>query len=462
MSLVKNKWWMLFVTTSGTSLVMLDNTIMPVALPSIEREMHLDAVGLIWIVNAYLLSLTALLLIGGRLSDLFGKRALFIWGLFLFGVGSLLAAYSQTVAALILGRIVQGAGGALTIPSTGALLISSFGIGERAKAIGINSGISSIFLILGPAIGGFLTEYIGWRSIFFVNIPIVIFGIAMAFAILKREERSYERFHISGALIMLVGLVSLVIGLMEGNDWGWRSPLTISLIVAGLILLLFFIWISNHAHHPIINFKLFHNRLFTVANISLFFAQIIMMVTVLWAIYFQLHLNYSPVQTGMLIFIVAFPVFIMAPLAGYLADHFTPRYPLLLGFSITILGLLWLLFTAGTKKLIMLLPGLIGYGCGLPLIMTPTFALALSQSLPQELGSAAGITTATRQLASTTGIALLTAIYEGTLRRGSSAAAFSAISWVATFFALVGLVMIHFMVKKEDHLERVRHAKSDH
>jgi EmrB/QacA subfamily drug resistance transporter len=455
----KKKWWIFFVTTSGTSLVFLDNTVMPVALPSIQKEMLFNPVALVWVVNAYLLSLTALLLIGGRLSDMFGKRALFVWGLTLFGIGSVLAAFSHAKWLLLLGRVVQGSGGALTIPTTGALLIASFPEGERARAIGINTGISSVFLILGPAVGGFLTQYISWRSIFFLNFPIVAFGIVMSFLILKPGHRKNETFHFTGALAMFIGVITLVVGLMQGNDWGWTSPLTLILLLVSPLFFALFYWISTHTHHPIIDFHFFRNRLFTVANISLFLTQIIVMATVLWAIYFQDQLHYSPAQTGLLIFIAAFPVFMMAPIGGYFADRFGPRTPLLSGFAILTFALIWLMFTASTKKILMLLPGLLGFGCGMPLIMSPTVALALSQVNPEKLGAASGISMETRQLASTMGIALMTAIYHGVLKNtGSHAEAFSSISLFAGVLAVAGFWIIFFTIRKTNHLHISGHS----
>jgi EmrB/QacA subfamily drug resistance transporter len=446
------KWWILFVTTSGTSLVFLDNTVMPVALPTIQRELDFNPIGLVWIVNAYLLSLTALLLIGGRLSDLLGKRFLFVWGLILFGAGSLIAALSHARWPLLLGRIIQGAGGALTIPTTGALLISTFPEGERARAIGINTGISSVFLILGPAVGGFLTQYISWRSIFIINLPLVIFGITMAMLILKKGKRKNETFHFTGAFAMLFGVVSLVVGLMQSNVWGWSSPWTLRLILISPLFFALFVWISTHTKHPIIDFNFFRNSLFTAANICMFLTQVIVMVTVLWAIYFQEQLNYSPAKAGLLIFIASFPVFVMAPLGGFFSDRFGPRMPLLVGYLCLIFALFWLLFTVSSQEILILLPGLLAFGCGLPMVLSPAVAVALSQVDPEKLGAAAGISTEVRQLASTTGIAMMTAVYHMVSQiMGSYAEGFAAISLLACILAIIGFWVVFFMVKKEFH-----------
>ncbi|MCC5831536.1 MAG: MFS transporter [Chlamydiales bacterium] len=444
----KNKWWVFLVTTSGTSVVFLDNTVMPVALPTIQKQLMFTPLSLVWVVNSYLLSLTSLLLIGGRLCDLFGKRSLFVAGLSLFGFGSAMSGASMTQWWMILGRVIQGAGGALVVPATSALLISTFPLGERAKAIGINTGISSIFLILGPAVGGFFTEYLSWRGIFYLNLPLVGFGIAMAFLILHPGKRKKESFHFIGAFMMLCGVVSLVVGLMQGNEWGWNNPAVLTLLVVSPIFFFLFWWISTHTPHPLIDFNFFKSRLFTVANVFIFLTQSIIMVTVLWAIYFQNQLDYTPAQTGLVIFIAVLPVFLMAPFGGYIGDRFGPRLPLLIGYCLLTFSLFWLLFTAQSETVGVLLPGLLTFGGGIPMILSPTIAMGLSQISSEKLGAASGITTETRQLASTVGIAFMTTIYHSTVQKtGSNSLAFSAISLAAGLLAAIGLIVAYYTVK---------------
>lgn len=455
----KNKWWVLLVTTSGTSIVFLDNTVMPVALPTIQKELLFSPLTLVWVVNSYLLSLTALMLIGGRLCDLFGRRALFVWGLALFGLGSILSALSFSQWWMIMGRVIQGAGGALVIPTTGALLIAAFPLGERARAIGINTGISSLFLIIGPAIGGLFTQYLSWRWIFYFNLPLVALGITMAFLILRPAKRRKESFHFMGALMMLLGSVTLVVGLMQGNEWGWLHPATLILLIVSPFFFLLFWWISTHTEHPLIDFQFFKNPLFTVSNVFIFLTQIVIMVTVLWAIYFQNQLHYTAIQTGLIIFIAVFPVFLMAPLGGHIGDRYGPRMPILLGYCFLTFGLFWVLWTAEVKSVLLLLPGLFCFGGGISLILSPTIAMGLSQVSSSKLGVASGITTETRQLASTIGIAVLTTIYHSTLQETeSNASAFSAISLVAGALAVVGLVVAFFTVRnphKEEEEEEI-------
>ncbi len=443
-----NKWWLLFVTTSATSLVMLENTILPVALPTMHREINLSEVGLLWVINSYLLALSALLLVGGRLSDLFGKKITFMWGLVLFGLGSVLAALSSSAWPLMLGRILQGAGGALSVPATGALLIEAFPDGQRAKAIGINSGISSIFLILGPAVGGFLTEYVSWRGIFWINIPLVIFGLVMGQIILAKGKKIKEPFHFTGSFVMLFAVSTLVVALMEANSWGWSSPLTLGLLIASPFLFALFVWISLSVDHPLIDFRFFKKKKFTAANISFFISQAIISVTVLWAIFFQQELGFTAAKAGLLIFIATLPVFFMAPVGGFFSDRFGPRYPLLAGYVILFFSLVWLHYTV-KLDLVWLLPGLLAFGCGLPMILSPSFVLALSDVPAEKLGSASGICTETRQLASTIGIAIMTALYQGVIKKGGSEPqAFSSTSLFAAALAFFGFWVVFFLVKK--------------
>ncbi|NGX61974.1 MAG: Multidrug resistance protein Stp [Chlamydiae bacterium] len=445
MKKARKKWWVLLVTTSGTSLVFLDNTVMPVALPTIQSQLGFSSISLVWVVNAYLLALTSFLLIGGRLCDLFGKRVLYAVGLCLFGGGSWLAGMAFYKWMILLGRVIQGMGGSLIVPTTSALLISTFPEGERAKAIGINTGISSLFMIMGPAVGGVLTQYLSWRSIFFLNIPLVAFGLVTTFWILQPGKRRHEPFHFLGALTMMVAVITLVVGLMQANDWGWTSPATLSLLGLSPFFFFLFYWISVHIDHPIIDFHLFKKRLFTVANISIFLTQVVVMITVLWAIYFQEQLNFSIILTGLIIFTAVSPVFLMAPLGGFVADRYGPRIPMLTGFSILTFALFWLLFTINVGSIPLMLPGLLGFGCGIPLIMSPTVALGLSQAPREKLGAASGITTETRQLAATIGIALLSSVYYTTeAKTGSHAYAFTMSSFVAGLFAFGGVLLVLF------------------
>lgn len=445
----KKKWLIFLVTICGTSVVFLDNTLIPIALRAIQQELAFLPIHLVWVVNSYLLSLTAFLLIAGKMCDLLGKKASFVTGLAIFALGSLIGVMSYTKLCLILGRVVQGIGGALIIPAVGAIIISSFPRGERARAIGINTGISAIFLIVGPLLGGVLTQYFGWRSIFLIYMPTAIFGIIAAILILRPEKKQKEPFHFLGALTTMLTIVSLVVGLMQANQWGWGSPLTLLLFALSGIFFGCFWYLSARTPYPIVDFRFFRLRLFAASNVFVFITQSVIMVTVLWAIYFQNQMEFSPMKTGMIIFMAVAPVFFMAPLGGYIGDRYGPRKPLLVGFALLTFSLFWLLFTAHSDGLSLLVPGLVCFGGGIPMIFSPAIAMALSQVPRENLGAASGITTATRQLAGTFGIALMTAIYffVGNFT-DSNKAAFSAISCVAGFISFIGFFLVFFIVDR--------------
>lgn len=447
---MRKQWWIFLVTTSGTSVVFLDHTALPVALPTIQRELLFSPLYLLWVVNAYLLSLTALLLVGGKLSDLWGRRTIFVSGLLIFGLGSLVCALAPLHWWMVLGRVIQGVGGALIIPTTGALLIASFPPGRRAQAIGWNTGISSLFLILGPALGALLTQYSSWRAIFFINLPFVAFGVWMSMLLLSPGGGKRTPFPWGGALAFLAAVVPLVLGLMEGNRWGWSHPVTLLLLGMSPCFFWLFWRLSVRAPSPLLDFRLFRNSLFTSATFFIFLTQIIIMVTVLWAIYFQNHLGYTLLETGLVIFLAVSPVMVVAPLGGYLGDRFGMRLPLLLGFSLLTGGLFWIMECVRTVKLLWLVPGLFAFGSGIPLIFSPAIALALSQVAPEELGAASGITMESRQLASTVGLSLMTALYYTILQQTDShSLACGAISLLAGCLALIGLLLTSVAIPRK-------------
>lgn len=443
------KWSILWVTVSGASLTFFDSTVMPVALPTIQSYFRLSEMASVWIVNAYLLSLTAFLLIAGRLIDLFGKKRMFMGGLLFFAIGSLMGALSVSIPLLLMSRVVQGIGGAMVIPCTSAILIDHFPLGERAKAFGVNTGVSSVALILGPLVGGILTEYCTWRGVFFFNLPIIALGLITGLVKLKQEEVKKEPFHFWGVLPLVLGIAFLVVALMQSNAWGWSDFKTVTLLCLSPLFFGLFIWMSKRTTHPLIDFDLFKTRLFTVANLCIFLLQIVLMVTILWAIYFQEQLHFSPLKTGLAIFIAVGPVFIIAPFGGYLADRFGARLPLLSGFVLLTFALFWLLATAHNPSIVPLLPGLLTFGGGIPLIMSPAIAMALSHAPKERLGAAAGMTILTRYLASTLGIALMTAVFYATLRRTAShATAFSTISCLAGILSAGAFVFVFLLLRK--------------
>jgi len=437
---IEKKWSILWITTAVTALIFLDNTVMPVALPTIEQGLAFSQIGLIWVVNSYLLTLTMLMVIGGRICDLLGVRKTYFWGLFIFAMGSCLGGISLSQGMLIAGRVLQGVGGALLVPTTGALILQTFPAGKRAKAIGINTGISSLFLILGPVVGGLFTQYLNWRGIFWINIPVVAFAFVMAQKKLLKTSKKQETFHVLGAIPLALSILGIVVALMQGSSWGWTSPWTLGFLVMCPIFFLLFLWSSSHTQHPIMEFSLFKYPFFTHANVCMFLTQLIVMATVLWAIYFQEELGFTAAQAGGLIFTATLPVLIVAPIAGILGDRYGSVWPMGAGFLLLLFSLLWFAFFPTENAIIRLLPALLPFGCGIPLIMSPAVAGAMTHIPAEKLGASSALTSTIRQLSSTLGIALMSALYYGVAEAHRPAVAFSTLSFLGAFIAVIGFV----------------------
>jgi len=287
-------------------------------------------------------------------------------------------------------------------------------------------------------------------------LPIIAFAIGMCMWLVKIERiKSEETFHFSGAIALIISVTTFVVALMQGNSWGWGSlPILIFIFVAPIFAAIF-VFISIREKHPLIDFKVFMIRPFSGAVIVIFATQVMIAVTVFWAIYFQNQLGYSPAKTGFVILIATFPVLMAAPFAGYLTDRYGAKLPMTIGFAVLIGALTWVAFLGLQGSIPWLAPGLLGFGLGIPMIFSPAIALALSHVPTAKLGSSSAITTATRQLAATTGIALMTAVFQATFENTDSYPhAFTAVSLLAGLFALAGLASVRFIIPNNGSLHK--------
>lgn len=405
------KWWILAAMTSSISMIFIDITVLPVALPTIQRTLGLSEFGLQWIVNAYTLSLTIFLLAGGRFSDRIGHRNGFCLGLVLFAGASALCGLSFAQWWFIFARILQGIGGGILIPSSSAIIYNSFPPQQRGKALGLYVSIGAIFLAAGPMIGGLFTEYLSWRLVFWINLPIACLGFFLTIFCVPQREGTHKPFDLMGFFTFSLGISAIVIALMQSKQWGWLSFWTIGFLVMGCVLL-FFLWkIDREVEDPYIDFTLFHNTTFVGSISSIFCTQFLVMVTVFWAIYFQNALGFNPAQAGLLSLLANAPVMIAAPLGGYLLDKFGPRLPIMIGFFLIASSLIWFTQNIETKNIWRLLSAIIPFGFGIPFIYTPSFATALGEIEPTRRGLASGTVGMLRQLGGTMGLAVIGSLF---------------------------------------------------
>src|SRR5947208_8560330 len=263
------KWWTLAAMCFALFMIMLDNTVVNVALPSIQRDLHASISALEWTVNAYTLTFAVLLVTGGRMGDIFGRRTMFLFGVVVFALSSAFIGFAPTQEVLVIGRAVQGIGAAFMMPATLSIISDAFPPQERGRAIGMWAGVSGLALAIGPVVGGALTEYVSWRAIFFLNLPVAVGAVAVTlFAARNSSDRTVERrIDYPGIATLSVSLTALVLALVEGKSWGWGSAAFVSLLATSAIGLVAFVLIETHRKNPMVDFKFFKSRQFAGANL---------------------------------------------------------------------------------------------------------------------------------------------------------------------------------------------------
>lgn len=405
------KWWILTAMTASISMIFVDITVLPVVLPTLQRELEISDLGLQWIVNAYTLVLAVLILAGGRLGDIWGLKKAFCFGIFTFAAASALCGLSFSGWWMIMSRCLQGLGGAFMLPATQAIIIAHFPPHQRGKAMGLFVSIGSIFLAVGPLIGGSLTSYLSWHYVFWINLPIALIGLIMTLLTVPPMEGKKEKFDFRGFIIQAVGLSCIVIALMQIQRWGWNSGLTLSLLLIGSAMLYFLFHRKHKPHATLLDFELMSNKSFSTASCCILLNQMVIMVTVFWAIYFQNILGFSPSKAGFYSFIANIPVLFAAPLGGFLVDRIGPRRPVMIGFSLISFSLLWFCSFLRHENVWLLMPTLVTFGFGVSMIFTPSFVSMMNEVPPGKRGIASGINGAYRQFSATLGLAVFGALY---------------------------------------------------
>lgn len=398
------KWLGLCALIPGVALVFLDQTILPVALPAIQRELGATNVALQWAVNSYLLTIAMFVLAAGKFGDRIGHRACLQWGMALFTLSSTLCGFSPNIEWLIGARALQGVGAALLFPMQSALLVSIFPPNERGRATGLNVSISSVFMILGPLIGGYLTEMMSWRWIFWINLPIAAAGFLLSQLFLPATPTRSGKIDLPGFLLFACGSGTLITAFMQAREWGWTSPMTLLLFLIASLCAVFLIQRERNTAHPFLDLTLFKHPSYTAIALSVSIIQFILMITVFRAIYFQTVLDYTPTQTGLLTFISCLPVLFCSPIGGILADRASPKLPIAIGFVCLIYSFFWLAIFS-TPTLMSLLMALIAFGIGIPLIFTPSYSSAMSVIPPQKMGVGFGMLATLRNFCATMGVA---------------------------------------------------------
>ena len=409
------RWYVLATVSIGTFMATLDSSIVNVALPTISVDFHSDLSTVQWVVTSYLLTITSLLLVFGRLADLLGRKKVYSLGFLIFILGSILCGLAQNIWFLVGTRVLQAVGASMLMSNSAAIITSIFPHNERGKALGLTGTVVALGSLTGPALGGLLIGLINWRSIFFINVPIGIIGYLAARSILPTDEprKGKESFDFVGAIAFTVGMISLLLGINNGENWGWTSfPVLLSLIL-GLALLFIFFINERVVKHPMVDLTLFRNRTFMIGNLSGWLSFVAMFAnTMLLPFYLQQILNYTPSQVGVLMTVFPVTMAIVAPISGHASDKFGPVALTTSGLAITGLGLFYFSTLSATAEFYHVIPGSLLIGLGAGLFQSPNNSSVMSSVPPQKLGIAGGINSLVRNLGMVTGIAFSVSLFE--------------------------------------------------
>ncbi|HEX8977413.1 MAG TPA: MFS transporter [Solirubrobacteraceae bacterium] len=408
-----SRWWTLGAMCFALFMVMLDNTVVNVSLPSIQRDLHASLSALEWTVNAYTLTFAVLMVTGGRLGDIFGRRRMFLFGVVVFGLSSAAIGFAPDDTALVAFRAVQGIGAAFMMPATLSIITQAFPPHQRGMAIGTWAGVSAMALAIGPVLGGFLTQSVSWRAIFFINPPIAVIALAVTlFAAQEtRDETVSRRVDVAGIAAITVGLTSLVLGLVEGNAWGWGSTRIIALFVAAAGALVAFVYAELHVRAPMVDFTFFRSRSFLGANTVGFIVSFAMLAQFFFlALYMQNILHYTPLQAGVRFLPSTLVIIVMGPLAGRLTDRIGPRPLMTAGLLTVAAALFWQSGMTVHTGYGRLLPGFVLMGIGMGLVMSPMSTAAMNSVDRTKAGVASGVLSMSRMVGGTFGVAIMGAL----------------------------------------------------
>jgi EmrB/QacA subfamily drug resistance transporter len=419
---MQRRWWILVAVSLATFMTYLDNNVTNVAIPTIQRNLHLSIAGLEWVVSSYILVFASLLLFGGRMADLFGRRRLFLIGLSVFTVASLAAGLAGNGTELIGARLVQGLGAALLVPTTLAIIMATFtNAKERTSAIGTWTAIGAMGLAFGPLIGGYISQHFHWGWIFFINVPIGVITAAIALPTIResRDSSVVRRLDVPGLLSSAIALFALTYALIEGHDKGWTSALIMAAFGVAAGAAAGFLVIESRAKHPMVATRLFRSRVFGGGTtVMMLWAFGILGIYFFTSIYLQTILGFSPTKAGLAFVPMAICLAVFASLAPQVAPRIGAHRTVGLGMAVMAVGLYLVARLGGGATFTGLMPGFLLFGAGAGLMNVPLTNAVLQSMPPERAGIASALLNASRELAGLLGITVIGAVLRS--RQGSA------------------------------------------
>ncbi|TDQ04633.1 MFS transporter [Labedaea rhizosphaerae] len=404
----------LATTILGSGMAMIDGTIVNVALPKIGAELHVPMAGLQWIINGYMLSLAALILVAGSLGDRYGRRKMFVLGVLWFGAASVLCGAAPNALTLIIARVLQGVGGALLTPGSLAILQSSFAREERARAIGAWSGLGGVASAIGPLLGGLLVQAWSWRLAFLVNVPIAIIVVVLARKFVPEScDRQLQPGHpdVFGSALGALGLAGVTAALVEGPVRGF-DPLVVGCAVLGVLALWLFVALQRHSHDPLVPPLLFRDRTFVLSNaLTLVVYAALGGVMMLFVLQLQVSLKFGPTAAGVASLPITVIMLLLSARSGKLAQRYGPKWFLVVGPLVVACGMVLMLRVApGATYVGAVLPAIVVFGLGLAIVVAPVTATVLAAAPDRYAGVASGVNNAVARAGSLLAVAVLPAV----------------------------------------------------
>jgi len=466
-----HKWYIMAAVAMSSFLAGIDGSIVNVALPTLVDVLQTNFAIVQWVVLAYLLTITTLILGIGRLADIRGKKSLYSAGFVLFTIGSVLCGLAPTISWLIGFRVLQAIGAALTIALAMAIITESFPSTERGRALGIIGAVVSTGYIVGPTIGGFLIDLLSWRWIFFINLPVGLLGIWLALRYIPAiPSKGGQTFDYWGNTTLFISLFALLSALTLGQEHGFNDSLVWLMLTTWLAFLIIFIVIELNTNQPMLDLTIFHNSRLTIGLITLFLSSIALTGSfILLPFYLQNIMGYGTLQVGVLLIVVPLGLGITSPISGALSDRFGTSPIIMMGLILQLIGYYGITLLTTETTILNYILYLLPIGLGVGIFVSPNSSAIMGAALPQQLGIVSSLQSASRALGKSIGVAIIGAVWAirvffhagETVHGGVTAASTNAqmVALQETFSGLVVIIVVALILNiwgiiQERHLQK--------